>query len=282
MKKKEKGITINKRKFKSLEEFSQFGRGCATPRPNHYQIARADEQERSARVNLRQIQKIEINVQFTHITFGQKGKITEKQREKQIDVLNTAFSKAGVIFHYNPYTVKFYEEKTWYNMDHGSVEEREAKTYLHVTPERNLNFYTAGIASPLLGWATFPYELDGDRIRDGVVMLDESLPGGNAAPFNLGITAVHEIGHWLGLYHTFQGGCIGFGDQIDDTVSHKEPNSGKPLDGEPHGACKIGEFAPIHNYMNYCDDDWLNEFSAEQINRIKKQVATYRKGFIVQ
>lgn len=265
---------------KKLEKFWETGRGCATPRPNRYQIARADERIRSMRVRTAEIGRIRVNVQFIHITDGAKGKITEKQRMDQVALLNAAFKKGNIQFHYDPKTVKVFNERTWYVMDMGSAEEREAKTYLGTTPERNLNFYTAGLGKGLLGWATFPYDVAGDRVRDGVVILDSSLPGGSAAPYNKGITAVHEVGHWTGLYHTFQGGCDAYGDHVGDTPAHAEPNFGTPDPAVANGACKVGQKAPVRNYMNYCDDAWLDHFTAEQFDRMKKHFQTYRPGFI--
>jgi Pregnancy-associated plasma protein-A len=279
MAKKPRGsININGKTYKSYEDFALRGRGCATLRPNHYQIERNDEALRAARIDTERMGEIEIDVQFIHIVNGNKGHITEARRKQQVEVLNNAFGPAGIRFTYVPEQVKVHDDAKWF--DHGSAVERQAKAALRASPERHLNFYTAGLRGGLLGWATFPWELDGDRDRDGVVILHSTLPGGPAGSFNLGMTAVHEVGHWLGLFHTFQGGCDAFGDHVGDTASHAGPNVGKPDDTLPHNACRAGEKAPVHNYMNYTHDAWVNEFTEGQLSRIKQHVAQYRGGFM--
>merc|ERR1712012_1309391 len=76
--------------------------------------------------------------------------------------------------------------------------EMSMKNNLHKGTCGDLNIYSLSPSGSTLGFAYFPDECASDLKRDGVVILDESLPGGSASPFNGGDTLVHEVGHWLG------------------------------------------------------------------------------------
>ena len=119
--------------------------------------------------------------------------------------------------------------------------------------------------------------------NDRVVVLWDSF--GDMAPigppYNLGRTSTHEVGHYLGMEHTFSGGCgtasmpgcYTTGDLVCDTEPESSPNFSPCVDP---GKC--GDPDPIHNYMDYSDDACMWEFTAEQANRMRCTLLNYRSN----
>jgi hypothetical protein len=201
------------------------------------------------------------------------GNVTDAQIANQIAVLNNGFGATG--WTYNLVSTDRTANNSWFAMGHGSAAEAQAKAALRKGSADDLNLYTANLGGGLLGWATFPSSYAGNPSSDGVVLLHSSLPGGSAAPYNLGDTATHEVGHWLGLYHTFQGGCAKRGgDFVDDTPPEKSP----AYDCVARDSCRGGGVDPIHNYMDYTDDACIDHFTAGQDARMDEQFSFYRFG----
>jgi len=199
------------------------------------------------------------------------GNVTDTMIADQMDVLNDAFASTGWSF--NLVATTRSNNDSWYTMTPGSPAETQAKAALRVGTADDLNIYLANIGGGLLGWATFPSNYTSAPSRDGVVVLSASLPGGNAAPYNLGDTATHEIGHWMGLYHTFQGGCSKSGDYVADTAAERSAAYGCPVGRD---SCAGGDVDPIVNFMDYTDDFCMYKFTGNQDERMDAMFSAYR------
>jgi hypothetical protein len=225
---------------------------------------------------------IEIDVWFHVITSGTNGDVSDTQITQQIAVLNDAFDgdgDEGIIdtpYVFNLAGITRTDNAAWYTGCYGSAESA-MKSSLHVGDARTLNIYSCRPSSGILGFATFPSSYASQPLLDGVVILDESMPGGTAAPYNEGDTATHEVGHWLGLYHTFQGGCNGSGDYVADTPAERSAAYGCPIGRDSCTGRKLPvEADPIHNFMDYTDDYCMFEFTEGQALRAYEQSSVYR------
>jgi hypothetical protein len=133
--------------------------------------------------------------------------------------------------------------------------------------DKYLNLWVCSLGGGILGYAQFP---GGPAQTDGVVILNTAFgtTGTDAAPFNLGRTAVHEVGHWLNLHHIWGDteDCTGT-DFVDDTPNAQHPNYNKPA--FPHVSCNNGPSGDMFvNYMDYVDDDTMVMFTAGQVVRM--------------
>ncbi|HLP50141.1 MAG TPA: M43 family zinc metalloprotease [Chitinophagales bacterium] len=158
-------------------------------------------------------------------------------------------------------------------------------------PTKYLNIWTSNLASPLLGYATppglFPLNQDG-------VVLDYRHVGKypvnpNQGTHDQGRTCVHEVGHWLNLFHVFQDSCVGLtpqtckyqGDYICDTPPAKEATFGQPnLLQNTCTETPVDERDMWMNYMDYADDNQLHLFTRDQADVIRATLATSRLGIL--
>ncbi len=218
------------------------------------------------------------------------GNVTDARCHSQIDILNEDFqAMAGTLGAPGYDTMVQFKlatvdpsgnattginrhlNSTWHNDGGGYYNS------LAWDPHNYLNIY-CNEASGALGYVPYLPQNGSPGSNSDRVVAYWAAVGRNAPigpPYNQGRTVTHEVGHYLGLHHTFNGGCGGgncytSGDRICDTNPEANPNF------SCGNSSSCGNSDPISNYMDYTDDVCMNEYTLEQTRRIRCTLQHYR------
>ncbi|HOC43355.1 MAG TPA: zinc metalloprotease [Thermoanaerobaculales bacterium] len=282
------------------EAFQAFGMRCGTPDSSFHPEVQLDAPGDCSMAITNPdpsyapgpIYEIPVVVHIITAADGVTGDLSDALVQSQIDVLNEDYlaiagtaggggTYTGVRWvlaatdpHGDPTTgITRTANASWFNDN----DEQGFKTALMWDPHRYLNFYTNN--TQYLGYSWFPQWGVGGW-QDGIVINYQAFGRPSTMPpYHLGRTATHEVGHWVGLLHTFEGGC-GNPDQpycysTADKICDTEPDATSHFYCTPGTSC--GSYPiPIENYMEYTNDACMTRFSEEQMLRLRCAITSYR------
>ncbi|KAE8144638.1 hypothetical protein BDV25DRAFT_89194 [Aspergillus avenaceus] len=250
---------------------------------------------------------IEIDTWF-HIISGEADAetVTDEMIEFQLSYLQKAYQNATISYRLRGVTRSIND--TWArNEDEIAMKDvlrrgsyRTLNVYFHtdlqsspktgarVTPDiasRQMVDVSGPPLSNMLGFCTLPdpsVNISSPRsnyVKDGCNVLAKTMPGGTLRHYNRGGTAIHEIGHWNGLLHTFEGESCSSeneGDYIADTPQQSRPTEGCP--SQKDSCPGLPGFDAIHNFMDYSSDECYESFTPDQIKRMRSMWFAMREG----
>jgi len=243
---------------------------------------------------------------YVHIVAGTKsrqdGYLTDAEVTRQVSIITSLFAPHGITFTHTPSTMRLWTvNASWAGPDRDNF--NEMKESLHKGDYRTLNLYIRNITLKDYGgtctnpWTQeertgtpFPARL----LRDGCIINTETLDGSAHPYMNQGKTAVHEIGHWFGLHHTFEDQGVrnppnppnpcwegNPDDDVLDTPKMRDVGAGvcnKTQNScpEPSGTAPV--YDPVENYMAYSSDACMERFTSGQKERMWAIYDKYRKN----
>ncbi|KAI8475621.1 MAG: hypothetical protein J3K34DRAFT_40770 [Monoraphidium minutum] len=216
---------------------------------------------------------IEVQVYFHVLTHGGKGAVPQPIIDEQIEILNAAYAP---FFAFRLVQAQLVAVGS--DIFYGALDLYYTEYFisfvaaLHEGGRTVLNVFTADLVTStggVFGVASFPTACYALGCKNDNVLIDfDTLPKGGLHKYNEGGTLVHEVGHWMGLLHTFAGESCSYdnkGDRIDDTPTEKEP----AFVCEERDSCPdLPGSDPIHNYMDYTDDACKTHFTEGQFARM--------------
>ncbi|GAA1476006.1 zinc metalloprotease [Nocardioides aestuarii] len=251
---------------------------------DHRPITAADQQRiaaRTARLLAQQRaggrqQRIRVPVRV-HVMAAKNGagNVSKRAIERQVAVMNRHFAgaesdvAAQTKVRFVLKGVDRFRNTRW----HHDEQTRKYRKATRIGGARTLNIWLVDFG--YLGIATFPWDYRARPHVDGVRVQFTSLPGGSQTNYDEGKTATHEVGHWLGLLHTFQGSCSETNDEVSDTPAQLDATSGCPPDDTDTCPLRAG-VDPIHNYMDYSYDSCMDQFTPGQKRRMRQMWRAYR------
>ncbi|TID13115.1 Extracellular metalloprotease [Venturia nashicola] len=205
-----------------------------------------------------------------------KDMVTDKMISDQLAVMNARYAGSG--FSYNLVATDHTVNDQWASQQGDAAMQKALRKGTYGT--LNIYFLT-DLPTPLLGQCVFPVANPpaAALVKDGCEILATSMPGGTMAPYNLGLTVVHEVGHWLGLFHPFQGySCTKDSDMVADTPFQSEATYNCPVLGSKDSCPDAPGVDGTSNYMDYADDACMDSFTPGQIARAGSIYTSFRAG----
>ncbi|OAQ57583.1 metalloprotease [Pochonia chlamydosporia 170] len=244
----------------------------------HEQLAKGEQH--LTRRDAGELISLDAWVHVVTTTYARNGSWpTKEQIAEEMKLLNNAYAPSNLTF--NLVNTTWTKNTTW--AMYPKLYEKDLKTKLHRGTSRTLNlYYVPGLRTG--GVCRFPNmnAFEGEALAmDGCMVGSQSLPGGARATG--GRTTVHEVGHWFGLLHTFQGGCNeNGGDFIADTPAEASPANDSP----DWAKCPVGRdtcpdlpgLDPIDNHMDYTYYKCRNRFTPGQTARMRGLLSLVRLG----
>lgn len=167
----------------------------------------------------------------------------------------------------------------------GGEQDRALKNLRRWDPDCYINVWVVNFIEGAGGYATYPWWQNRDE--DGIVVRATTFAGGTAEASIL----IHEFGHYLGLYHTFEGGCYNWdcnrdGDKVCDTPPDKVTTYSSCT--QPYNSCStdtqsgflVDKYDMISNFMDYTRHACLHDFTAGQGARMRAFIQGSRSSLV--